>query len=99
MSRISDWGRYRSLVVGCGSIGRRHAQNLKSLGVRRLGFCDTSAEALKRRREELKGETFTDYSESLGQFGPDIVLVGTPPVKPVEDAVAALAAPAHCIIT
>ena len=34
MSRISDWAGYRALVVGCGSIGRRHARNLKSLGVR-----------------------------------------------------------------
>ena len=98
MSRISDWGRYRALVVGCGSIGRRHAQNLKSLGVQRLGFCDTSAEALKRCREELKGETFSDYSEALGKFGPDIVLVCTPPVYHVEEALAALHARAHVFI-
>ena len=57
MSRTSDWVGYRALVVGCGSIGRRHARNLKSLGVRQLGFCDTSPEALKQCREELNGES------------------------------------------
>jgi len=98
MSRISDWVGYRVLVVGCGSIGRRHARNLKSLGVRQLGFCDTSAEALKRCREELKGETFSDYSEALGKFKPDIVLVCTPPVYHVEEALAALRARAHVFI-
>src|SRR5216684_6382177 len=98
MSRIADWVGYRVLVVGCGSIGRRHARNLKSLGVRQLGFCDTSAEALKRCREELKGETFSDYSEALGKFKPDIVLVCTPPVYHVEEALAALRARAHVFI-
>ena len=95
---ISEWVGYRALVVGCGSIGRRHARNLKSLGVRKLGFCDTSAEALKRCREELQGETFSDYGEALREFGPDMVLICTPPVCHVEEALAALQARAHVFI-
>ena len=98
MSRISDWGGYRALVVGCGSIGRRHARNLKSLGVRHLGLCDTSPETLKQCREELSGETFGDYSEALRKFKPDIVLICTPPVYHVEEALAALQAQAHVFI-
>ena len=95
---ISEWVGFRALVVGCGSIGRRHARNLKSLGVRKLGFCDTSAEALKRCREELQGETFSDYGEALREFGPDMVLICTPPVFHVEEALAALQARAHVFI-
>ena len=85
-------------MVGCGSIGRRHARNLKALGVRRLGFCDTSSEALKQCREELGGETFSDYAEALQKFKPEIVLICTPPVYHVEEALAALQARAHVFI-
>ncbi|MGB9086517.1 MAG: aminotransferase class III-fold pyridoxal phosphate-dependent enzyme [Terriglobales bacterium] len=98
MSRISDWVECRTLVVGCGSIGRRHARNLKALGVRRLGFCDTSSEALKQCREELGGETLSDYAEALQKFKPEIVLICTPPVYHVEEALAALQARAHVFI-
>jgi glutamate-1-semialdehyde aminotransferase/spore coat polysaccharide biosynthesis protein SpsF (cytidylyltransferase family)/predicted dehydrogenase len=98
MSRISDWVRYRALVVGCGSIGRRHARNLKSLGVEQVGFCDTNLEALEQCRVELKGEIFSDYGEALGKFKPDIVLICTPPVWHVEQALAALQARAHVFI-
>jgi glutamate-1-semialdehyde 2,1-aminomutase/spore coat polysaccharide biosynthesis protein SpsF len=98
MSRISEWVGYRALVVGCGSIGRRHARNLKSLGVLQLGFCDTSPEALKQCREELNGEVFGDYGEALQKFRPDMVLICTPPVYHVEEALAALRAHAHVFI-
>jgi glutamate-1-semialdehyde aminotransferase/spore coat polysaccharide biosynthesis protein SpsF (cytidylyltransferase family)/predicted dehydrogenase len=98
MSTISDWVGYRALVVGCGSIGRRHARNLRSLGVQQLGFCDTSPEALKQCREELGGEIFEDYREALKNFKPDIVLSCTPPVYHVEEALAALRAQAHVFI-
>src|ERR1700687_3303445 len=98
MSTISDWVGYRALIVGCGSIGRRHARNLKSLGVHQLGFCDTNPEALKECREELSGETFDDYGEALRRFLPDLVLICTPPVFHVEEALAALGARAHGFI-
>ena len=98
MSRTSEWVGYRALVVGCGSIGRRHARNLKSLGVRQLGFCDTSPEALRQCREELTGEVFGDYGEALEKFKPDMVLICTPPVYHVEEALAALRAHAHVFI-
>jgi predicted dehydrogenase len=86
-------GGYRALVVGCGSIGRRHARNLKSLGLRQLGFCDTSprsAEAMPRGTP--RGNFSDDYNEALRKFKPDIVLICTPPVYHVEEALAALQA-------
>jgi len=89
---------YRVLVVGCGSIGRRHGTNLNSLGVGHLGFCDISLEALKQCRDEVHGEVFTDYEEALQKFRPDIVLICTPPVYHVDQALAALQASAHVFI-
>ena len=98
MSSTSDLGKYRVLVVGCGSIGLRHARNLSSLGVAQLGFCDTRPEALTKCRQELKGECFGDYAAALRQFHPDIVLICTPPVCHVDEALAALRAQAHVFI-
>ncbi|MGP0098992.1 MAG: aminotransferase class III-fold pyridoxal phosphate-dependent enzyme [Terriglobales bacterium] len=98
MSRISAWVEYRILIVGCGSIGRRHAKNLKSLGARQLGFCDTNPDALKQCGEDLNAEVFADYGEALQKFRPDIVLICTPPVYHVEEALAALQARAHVFI-
>src|ERR1700689_3878291 len=98
MSKSSDWVNYRALVVGCGSIGHRHARNLKALGVAHLGFCDTSPETLKQIRQELNGETFSAYAEALQKFHPNIVLICTPPVYHVEEALAALRAGAHVFV-
>ena len=98
MPTMSDWVGYRVLIVGCGSIGRRHARNLKSLGVQQLGLCDTNAEALKECRQEVIGETFGDYEEALQRFEPEIVLICTPPVYHVDEALAALRANAHVFI-
>ena len=98
MSMTSDWVNHRALVVGCGSIGRRHAKNLKTLGVRHLGLCDQSSDALVKSRKDVCGETFGDYGEALQNFRPDIVLVCTPPVYHVQNALAALHAGAHVFI-
>ena len=75
MSTKADWVEYRALLVGCGSIGRRHAKNLKSLGLHRLAFCDTNVEALRECRKDVEGELFSNYGEALESFGPDLVLV------------------------
>jgi glutamate-1-semialdehyde aminotransferase/spore coat polysaccharide biosynthesis protein SpsF (cytidylyltransferase family)/predicted dehydrogenase len=95
---MADWVKYRALVVGCGSIGRRHAKNLKSLGLQRLAFCDTNAEALQQCRKDVEGELFSNYGEALGSFKPDLVLVCTPPIYHVEEALLALRAQAHVFI-
>lgn len=84
--------------MGCGSIGRRHAKNLRSLGVQDLAFCDTNRESLEQCSNEVKGESFSDYGEALQKFKPDMVLICTPPVYHVEEALAALQAGAHVFI-
>ena len=37
---VKDWKELRALVVGCGSIGRRHARVLRQIGVKTLFACD-----------------------------------------------------------
>ena len=75
MSQKAEWMQYRALVVGCGSIGRRHAKNLRGLGVRQLAFCDVNAEALQFCTKEVMGERFSDYGTALKEFNPDFVVM------------------------
>ena len=92
---ISEWVGDRALVVGCGSIGRRHGKNLRTLGLRNLAFCDTNPEALQRCAESRPAELFSNYEEALQKFRPDMVLICTPPVYHVDVALAALRASAR----
>ncbi len=98
MSTAEEWVGYRTLIVGAGSIGRRHGRNLRSLGIKNLAFCDTNSVALERCREEVQAENFSQYSDALREFCPDVVLVCTPPIHHVEHALAALDAHAHVFI-
>ena len=93
-----EWANYKAMVVGCGSIGRRHVRNLKALGIGQFAFCDKNPEALKQCNEDVKGELFTGYREALRSYKPDFVLICTPPVYHVDEALAALQAGAHVFI-
>ena len=65
------------LVVGCGSIGRRHARNLLSLGAREIAVFDASPE----RRNQLACELGVDAVENLEQGWerkPDVVIIALP---------------------
>src|SRR3990172_1007300 len=65
------------LVVGCGSIGRRHACNLLSLGAREIAVFDASRE----RRKQLASELGVDTVENLEQgweHKPDVVIIALP---------------------
>jgi glutamate-1-semialdehyde aminotransferase/spore coat polysaccharide biosynthesis protein SpsF (cytidylyltransferase family)/predicted dehydrogenase len=66
--------------------------------VQQLGFCDTDPVALKQCSDATSGPTFGDYHEALQKFRPDVVLICTPPVYHVEEALAALQAPSHVFI-
>jgi predicted dehydrogenase len=68
-----------ALVVGCGSIGRRHARVLRQLGVGRIGLCDPAPEPRERAAAEVPGaETFASLDEALGD-GFAAAFVCTPP--------------------
>ena len=66
------------LVVGCGSIGKRHAQVLHALGVKNLSACDPSEAQRDSLRALLPHVTlYQEYATALSQ-GPDAVFILTP---------------------
>ena len=89
----------RIAVVGCGSIGKRHLSNLKTLGVDQLAAIDTREDRLEEVRDRIGPEIacFTRIDEALAA-GCDGVIVGIPTAHHVDAAMAALSAGAHVLI-
>jgi predicted dehydrogenase len=59
------------LVIGAGSIGKRHLRNLDGLGVSRLSVVDVRPDRLEEAREAVPGvTTFADLDAALDQ--PDL---------------------------
>jgi predicted dehydrogenase len=86
------------LLAGAGSIGRRHLSNLRKLGFTRLAACDPHPERLDYVASEFQVECFPSVDAGLQGFKPDVVLICTPPVNHVAQAMQALRAGAHVFI-
>jgi predicted dehydrogenase len=86
----------RALVVGLGSIGRRHARNWAALGLGPVSVCRLTNTA----QPEPLGigvQEFTDLDDALADQ-PDVVLVTNPTSLHVETACRALQAGAHVFL-
>jgi predicted dehydrogenase len=79
----------KTIVVGCGSIGRRHLKNLDSLGIKRLFACDPDKSRLEEVQNTLPVEGFTDLDMALESVEPDAVVICTPPSMHVDQALQA----------
>ena len=86
------------MVAGAGSIGRRHLANLKKLGLTRLAACDPHPDRLEYVASEFQAECFPAIEAGLENFRPDVVLVCTPPVHHVAQAMQALCSGAHVFV-
>jgi predicted dehydrogenase len=67
----------RALVVGGGSIGRRHLRNLKTLGAEHLGLVETDSSRREAIADELPVVGFCRLQEGL-DWAPNLVIVATP---------------------
>jgi len=65
------------LVIGCGSIGRRHIRNLQALGAGDVIAQDIDGERCRRVEEEYGIKAYNGLSTALAQ-NPDVALVCTP---------------------
>ena len=83
----------RVLVVGLGSIGRRHAANLRTLGVTALAGYDPGASV-----PEVEGLRRVESLADGLAWGPDAVLVATPTHLHIQTAAAAADRGCHVFI-
>jgi predicted dehydrogenase len=90
--------RFRFAVVGCGSIGSRHARNLRALGAPELAFCDSDRIRAVELATALDAQVATDDLDALlVEYRPTAVLVCTPPGSHLGVAMRALEAGAHVL--
>lgn len=85
------------LIAGFGSIGRRHAANLRLLGVERISVYDLDARRRAAASTEFDLPTFDTLEQAL-DAGPSVVLVCTPPAAHLPIAVAAAERGCHLFI-
>ena len=67
----------KALVVGGGSIGKRHLQNLQALGMEELGLVETDGVRASALSSELPLRCFAELSSGL-DWDPDFAIVATP---------------------
>jgi predicted dehydrogenase len=86
------------LVVGCGSIGKRHIRNLISLGLGEITACDTEAKKLDTARSLFAIRGFLTIEEALLKNKYDAAFICTPPSYHVGQALQLLNHGLHCFI-
>lgn len=87
----------RIVVVGCGSIGRRHARLLARRSDVRVELCDPNRDCLAAATADV-GETtcYGDFAAML-TTRPEMVVVATPHALHAEQTIAALRAGTHVL--
>lgn len=83
------------LLIGCGSIGRRHARVLSELGVRDVRVYDPDVEQSRRVAAEVAGVTVEASLSQALEKKPFAVFVLTPPASHIELSVRSLRAGCH----
>lgn len=85
-----------ALVVGCGSIGTRHARNLSDLGID-LSVFDLDAARQRRLASDVDASAPRSLEAAL-EDGPDLAVIATPSHHHVEPATEAARAGSHLFV-
>lgn len=85
------------LVVGCGSIGRRHIQNLRNISSGEILACDLDSKRLDYIKEKHNITVFSDLDQAFSK-NPDVVFVCTPPSSHIPIAIKTVKNNAHVFI-
>ena len=94
---VSDWHKLSVLIVGCGSIGKRHARVLNGLGVSDIRACDPAREQRESLLEQVPSVKMYDSYEAGLRGSPDTVLICTPPDMHIPMIVQAVHAGRHVL--
>ena len=92
---VEAWQSLSVLIVGCGSIGKRHARNLAKLGIGDIRVCDPVASQMEGLCAETpSSQPYPSFEAGLAAR-PDCVWIMTPPRLHIPMALRALMAGAH----
>ena len=75
----------RLLIVGCGSIGARHARNAVTLGAGDIGIVDVDVQRRATVAQEVGGRGFESLEAAL-DWQPEVAVICTPPAQHVAAA-------------
>jgi predicted dehydrogenase len=87
----------RALIVGLGSIGRRHGRNLAALGVEVVGF-DPVADRRTAFTREVQGAKGCEIFEAGLEAGCDCAVIASPNVHHLDQAIASARVGLHLFI-
>lgn len=88
---------YRAVVVGLGSIGKRHARLLGERDDMTVELCEPNDDVLAAARQELGDLTSYDNYEAALASKPDLVVIATPHTLHADQSIAALEAGIHVL--
>jgi predicted dehydrogenase len=94
---VKPWNEMSVLIAGCGSIGKRHARVLKSLGASDLRACDPVPEQRRALSAESPDVRMADTYEAALADRPDAVLICTPPAMHIPMACRAIQSGCHVL--
>ena len=86
------------IVLGCGSIGKRHIRNLLSIKAGEVIACDINEKKLDYAKKEFSIKGFLHVKEALSRGKYDVAFVCTPPSYHVDQALQLLGHGMHCFI-
>lgn len=91
------WNMERIVVVGCGSIGLRHASQLMNRNDVAVELCDVSEENISRVCDAIGSVPVHRSFEEMLKTRPAMLVVATPPTLHEDQTVAALNAGIHVL--
>lgn len=86
------------LIAGAGSIGMRHARNLRTLGLPDIALFEPDDAKRSAAQSEFACPVYGDYAEALTAENPSVVFVCSPTKFHVSQALAAAETGAHLFV-
>ena len=86
------------LIIGCGSIGRRHARNAQLLGAE-IYLCDTNEFRMRELGSEICAKAcYVDYEQAAKECGAQAAVIATPSNFHIPPALSLISAGIHVLM-
>ena len=95
---MPESGNHGVLVIGAGSIGARHARNLRTIGIKHIAMCDPDAERRTSLAHELSCDDYATIEQALKDDRITVAAVFSPTKCHIPQAIAVAAQGKHLFI-